>query len=119
MSDNNFYYETLSSTQGEMTDDVLSGRITEINVILGQLTTSPAWNILMHDSKQMIKKLDDSWQDFPEDSKQIKEARILKMAYRHIFDLPMKYAEELDMLRCELAKRQNPDEIVQKDTDNE
>ena len=118
MSNNDLYFETLKETQGEMTDDLLSGRIAEINVILGQLTSSPAWNILLHDSKQMIKRLDDTWQNFPDGATQLKEARVLKMAYQHIFDLPMKYAEELDMLLGELKKRQNTDEIVQKDVDN-
>ncbi len=119
MSNNDFYFETLKKTQGELTDDVLSGRIAEINIILGQLTTNPAWNILLHDAKQMINKLDDSWQDFPESSPQLKEARIIKMASKHIFDLPMKYAQELDYLHQELSKRQNLEEVVQKDVDNE
>lgn len=119
MSNNDFYFETLKQTQGELTDDVLSGRIAEINIVLGQLTTSPAWNILLHDAKQMIQKLDDSWQDFPDGAPQLKEARVIKMASKHIFDLPMKYAIELDQLQQELAKRQNPQEVVQKDMDNE
>lgn len=115
---NNYYFETLHSTQGELTDEVLSGRIAEVNLVLGELTSSPAWNILLHDSKAMIQKLDDSWQDFSTDSKQLQEARIIKMASKHIFDLPMKYAQEMDMLRAELIKRQNPEEIIEKDNDN-
>jgi hypothetical protein len=119
MNDNNFYFETLNKTEGELTDSVISQRMTECNMVLGELTTSQAWNILISDAKHMIKKLDDSWQDFPVDSPQLKEARIIKMASKHIFDLPMKYAQELDMLRSELKKRQQPDEIIQKDSDNE
>lgn len=119
MGNNNFYFETLQQTQGELTDEVLSGRIAECNMVLGQLTTSMAWNVLLHDSKEMIQKLDDSWQDFPTDSPQLKEARIIKMASKHIFDLPSKYAKELDMLQTELAKRQNREEIIEKDSDNE
>ena len=119
MKDNNFYFETLNRTEGELTDDVLSHRIAECEMVIRELTTSPVWNILLMDAKQMIKKLDDSWQDFPSDSKQLQEARILKMASKHIFDLPIKYAQEIDMLQAELAKRQQPEEIIQKDSDNE
>jgi hypothetical protein len=119
VSNNNFYFETLQGTQGELTDEVLSGRISECTLVLGELTKSPAWNILLQDSKAMIQKLDDSWQDFPVDSPQLREARIVKMASKHIFDLPIKYAQELDQLREQLVKRQNPEEIIEKDNDNE
>jgi hypothetical protein len=119
MSDNNFYFETLRRTEGELTDDVISQRIAECNMVLGELTKSAVWNILLSDAKQMIKRIDDSWQDIVPDSKQFQEARVLKMASKHIFDLPMKYAQELDMLQTELQKRQQPDEVIQKDNDNE
>lgn len=116
---NNFYFETLQQTQGELTDEVLSGRMAEVNLVLGEITKSPAWNILLHDSKQLVQQLDNCWQEIDETSNKFKEARILKMASKHIFDLPMKYAQELDQLRQELVKRQNPDEVIQKDTDND
>lgn len=119
MQDNNFYYETLKETQGEMTDEVLSGRIAEINLVLGQLTTSPAWNILLHDAKHLINQLNDSWQDLPNNDPKLQEMRILKMASKHIFDLPMKYAQELEQIQKELTKRQNPTEVVSKDNDND
>lgn len=119
MNDNNFYFETLNRTEGELTDEVISQRIAECNAVLGELTKSNVWNILLNDAKAMIRKLDDSWQDFPSDSKELREARVLKMASKHIFDLPMKYAQEMDMLQTELRKRQVPDEVIQKDNDNE
>lgn len=119
MSNNNFYFETLQQIQGEMTEDSIVRRIGECNTVLGEITKTAAWEILLKNSKEMIEKLDDSWQDFPGDSAQLKEARILKMASKHIFELPFKYAEELDMLTEELKKRQNPTEIIEKDSDNE
>lgn len=118
-NNNNFYYETLSATQGELTDEVLSGRIAECNLVLGELSKSLAWNVLLQDSKQLVQQLDSCWQEIDETSPKFKEARILKMASKHIFDLPMKYAMELDQLRSELVKRQNPEEVIQKDADNE
>lgn len=119
MADNNFYFETLQQIQGELTDDVIVQRIGECNVVLGELTKTGVWDIVLRDSRDMIKKLDDNWQDFPIDSPQLKEARIIKMASKHIFDLPMKYAQELDMLQAELKKRQNPDKEIEKDADND
>jgi hypothetical protein len=117
--ENNFYYETPHGTEGELTEDVIIQRIAECNIVVGELSKSQVWAIVLMDAKKMIKQLDDSWQDFPTDAKQLSEARVLKMASKHIFDLPMKYAQELDMLQTELAKRQKSDEIVQKDADNE
>jgi hypothetical protein len=119
MSNSNFYFETLGTTEGEMTDDVISNRIAECNMVIGQLQNSSVWRVVLNDAKQMINKLDESWQDFPPESPQLKEARIIKMASKHIADLPSKYAQEMEMLREELKKRQNPDEIIQKDSDNE
>jgi hypothetical protein len=119
VSNNNFYFETLQQTQGELTDEVLSGRIAEITRVLSELTNTTVWNVLLHDSKALVKQLDDCWQEIDETSPKFKEARILKMASKHIFDLPFKYAQELDMLQAELVKRQNPEEIIEKDTDNE
>ncbi len=116
---NNYYFETLQQTQGELTDEVLSGRIAECNLVLGELSKSPAWNILLHDSKALIDQLDSCWQEMDETTPRFKEARILKMASKHIFDLPFKYAQELDQLREQLVKRQNPEEIIEKDTDNQ
>lgn len=117
--ESNFYFETLGRREGELTDDVIVQRMSECGMVINELTKSAVWNIMLRDARDMIKKLDDSWQDFPSDSKQLQEARILKMASKHIFDLPIKYAQELDMLQAELAKRQQPEEVIQKDADNE
>ena len=71
-NDNNFYFETLASTQGELTDEVLSGRIAECNLVLGELTKSPAWNILLHDCKEFLTKIDNNWQSLYQYSKYFK-----------------------------------------------
>ena len=117
--ENNFYFETLNGIQGEMTEDSIVKRLQEINTVLNDLAGSPAWSVLLRDSREMIRKLDDSWQDFPHDSSQLREARILKMATKHISELPYKYSQEMEMLQEELHKRQKPEEYIQKDADNE
>jgi hypothetical protein len=117
--DNDFYFETLNKTQGELTDDSISQRMAECTMVIGELTKSPVWSIMLKDAREMIKMLDDSWQDLPENDPKLREMRVLKMASRHIFDLPMKYAHELDQLQAELIKRQQPHTAIQKDSDNE
>lgn len=119
MSNNDHYFETLKTIQGEMTDEVLIQRIDECTSILNELVNSRCWDVLLRDNKRMCSQLDDSWQDIPLASPKLPEARILKMATKHIIELPMKYAQELDMLTEELKKRQSPDEEISKDSDNE
>ena len=118
MQNNNHYFETLQSIQGELTDDLIVERMSECNTVLGELSRSDMWRIVLHDAREMIKKLDDTWHDMNPESKEFREARVIKMACKHIADLPTKYIQELNNLQEELAKRQNPDEIISKDTDN-
>lgn len=119
MKDSNFYFETLQQIQGELSEEAIISRMSECNIVLTEIAQSKLWDILLKDSNEMVKKLDDAWQDFPEGAVQLKEARVIKMASRHVLDLPMKYAQELDYLTAQLHKIQNPDEVIQKDTDNE
>jgi hypothetical protein len=114
----NNYFETLNGIQGELTDEVLVNRMNECNMVLGNLAESPVWKIVLNDSRELIKKLDDNWQDMPPDTDKFREARIIKMACKHISDLPGKYLQELEQIQDELTKRQNPADIVQKDLDN-
>jgi hypothetical protein len=119
VSNNNFYHETLNRTEGELTEEVLSARISECNMVLGELTNSMVWKTLLNDAKRMIEMIDNNWQDLPDNDPKIREMRVLKMASMHIFELPKKYSEEMAMLQVELLKRQQPEEIIQKDADNE
>jgi hypothetical protein len=116
--ENNYYFETLKKFLGEMDEESITKRLGECESVLGELGQSQVWKIVLSDAREMVKKLDESWQDFPSDSPQLKEARVLKMATKHIIDLPIKYAQELQAAQEELAKRQNPEEIIQKDVDN-
>lgn len=115
----NQYFETGNRIEGELTDDVITSRMRECNMVLGELGTSAVWTIVINDARELIKRLDDNWHDMQPDSKEFREARIVKMACKHISDLPKKYEQELLQLQEELAKRQNPDEIVSKDNDNQ
>lgn len=114
----NHYFETLNRIQGELTDDVLVARMNECNMVLGELSKSAVWTIILNDARELIKRLDDNWHDMQPDSKEFREARIIKMACKHLSDLPSKYLQELEQIQDELTKRQQPDDIVSKDNDN-
>lgn len=114
----NQYFETPNGIQGELTEDVLVARMGECNAVLGELSQSAAWQILLADVRAMIKTLDDKWQELIPDTPQFKEARAVKMAFKHISDLPAKYLEELTEIESKLQEIQNPDQTIQKDSDN-
>lgn len=115
----NYYFETLNGIQGELTEDKLVARMSECNAVLGELSKSQAWQILLNDSRGMIANLDNSWADMQPDSPQFREARILKMACKHISDLPQKYLEELSKIEETLGEMQSPTKVIPKDTDTE
>ena len=120
MSNNraNQYFETAVGMQNELTEEVLVKRMAECTQILGELANSQAWQIMLADVRGMIKNLDDKWQEMLPDSSQFKEARAVKMAFKHISDLPGKYLEELNMIEDKIKEFQNPDGVVIKDNDN-
>ncbi len=117
-NEGNSYFETLNRIQGELTEEVLVNRIKECNMVLGEISQSQVWKIIIDDARALIKRLDDTWHDMIPDSKEFREARVIKMACKHISDLPGKYLQELEQIQEELTKRQNPEEIVSKDNDN-
>lgn len=120
MSNNgNYYFETLNRIQGELTEEKLIGRMAECQAVLGEIANSAAWQILLHDSRGMIKDLDASWCDMNPEEKQFKEARIIKMACKHISELPGKYLEELEKIQERLAEMQAPDRVILKDADSD
>lgn len=114
----NQYFETQYRFEGELTDEVLVNRMRECNMVLGELGQSQVWRIVLNDSRELIKKLDDNWHDMAPDSKEFKEARVIKMACKHISNLPDNYLKELEQIQEELTKRQNSEVIVSKDMDN-
>ena len=120
MSNNgNHYFETLNRFKGELTEESLVQRMAECNAVLGELSKSASWKILINDTRALMKTLDDNWQHIPPESDKFESARIMKMACSHILDFPNKYLKELQHLEQELSKMQNPDEVIQKDSDNE
>lgn len=119
MSDkSNQYFETQTRFDGELTDEVLVVRMNECNMVLKELVENVVWKIVINDAQALIKQLDDNWHDMMPDSKEFKEARVVKMACKHISELPKKYLQELTQLEEELTKRHAPQDMVSKDNDN-
>ncbi len=101
-----------------MTEEVLMQRMNECNLVLGELSKSEMWKIILNDSREMIKQLDNTWQDMNPETAQFKESRVIKMACKHISDLPGKYLHELTTLQDKIREMQSPDKVIEKDSDN-
>ena len=88
-------------------------------MVLGQLANNPAWKILLDDVRALSQMLDDNWQQIVPSSDKFSEARIMKIACKHISDFPAKYLKELQDIEEALKSMQEPEKIIQKDSDNE
>lgn len=115
----NQYFETQNRIQGELTEEELVHRMEECNMVLNELSKSAVWQIVVRDARELIRQLDNSWQDMPTDDLKFREARVVKMACKHICDLPSKYIKELEGLEKAISDIQNVETVVQKDNDNE
>lgn len=115
---NNHYFEQLHRRYGDLTEDTMVQRMSECTMVLGELSNSSMWKIVLDDAREMIKRLDDHWQDIPPESPEFRESRIVKMASKHISDLPSRYLQELTVLQEKLKEMQSPDKIIEKDSDN-
>jgi len=93
-------------------------RIDRCNKIIEGLEGNPAFQLLIEDFKATTKKLDDNWQ-WITDEKTLKEAQITKMATLSVINTIENYKHDLKMAQGELFKLEHPDQIIQKDYDNE
>jgi hypothetical protein len=114
----NHYFETLNQIHGELTEDKLVNRMNECNMVLGELSKSQVWQIVLNDARGMIKMLDDNWQNLIPSTEKFQEARVIKIACKQLADLPSKYLEEVTMIQDKLKEIQNPETIIEKDNDN-
>ena len=98
--------------------DQLVGRVAECQTVISRLSTCPAWAVIKTDLNAQKQFLDDNWQNITDDKK-MTEAKILKLAYAHLFSLERKYAEDLAEAQRALEDYQNQDKRVTKDYDTE
>jgi hypothetical protein len=98
----NQYFEDLG--QPKANEDEIIKRIKECEMVVEKLTVDPVWLVVIKDASRWVRELDNKWQDVA-DEKMFNEMRILKIAYRHIVDLPRKYKEDLAALKDNLDKQ--------------
>ena len=98
--------------------DQLRNRINDCQIVINELEQSSAWKVVVSDASMWVKQIDDKWQDVAEE-KQLKEMRVIKMAYKYLLELPLKYKRDLDNAQAELLKVENPDKYIQKYYDEE
>lgn len=116
--ENNFYFEQAKKYLNTVPDEVLIGKISVCQTISDKLAKDDVWKLLVKDSKAVVKQLDSTWQDCY-DEKQLNQIRILKLAYKHISELPKKYADDLKLVKEELDRRQNAGEEIEMDYDTD
>jgi hypothetical protein len=97
----NNYFEGIGAPQAS--EDEIVKRIKECEMVVERLGTDSVWQIVIKDSMKWVRELDGKWQDVG-DEKMLGEMRILKIAYKHILDLPRKYKEDLKALQEALDK---------------
>jgi hypothetical protein len=98
----NQYFEDKSQPQAN--EEEIIKRIKECEMVANKLKDDPVWNIVLKDSLMWVRELDGKWQDVG-DEKMLQEMRVLKIAYKHIMDLPRKYKEDLNTLQDNLEKQ--------------
>jgi hypothetical protein len=97
----NQYFEDANKPQPNE-DDIIK-RIKECEMVVDKLYNDPVWNVVLKDALRWVRELDSKWQDVG-DEKMLQEMRVLKIAYRHVMDLPKKYKEDLEGLKQALDK---------------
>lgn len=106
----NQYFE--DSSQPRANEDEIIKRIKECELVVDKLQTDEVWNIVIRDAVRWTRHLDGLWQDVVDEDK-LNQMRILKLAYKHVADLPKKYKEQLTSLQENLKKENE----IQKDYD--
>jgi len=96
----------------------LRKKIAKCTRIVQGLELHDAFNEMLSDFKDQMKRLDDSWQ-WLVDEKLIKEAQITKMAYLSVVNVIDNYKHDIEEANKQLVELENPDKITGKDFDNQ
>ena len=114
----NSYFEQTKTAMESFTQEDLIERIKLCQDVIDKFDSDKLWNTILEDSKRWVDRLDSQWQDIY-DEKKLNNLRVLKQAYRHIANLPSKYAVDLQAAQNLLDGYRNTDSSIQKDYDNE
>jgi len=95
----------------------LQDRLGECSVVVNDLVSTQAWKILLKDMNKQKQNIDDCWQNTKAD--QLDALKAIKMGVMHVINVPVSYQQEKDYIEKELEKIDNPEEVINKDYDNE
>ena len=109
----NKYFEDAQATNFISNEDELIKRIKECELVADNLYTNEVWKIVIKDAKMWVAQLDSVWQDIFDKDK-LDQMRIIKIAYKHIAELPNKYAQNLKELKTKLERSSE----IEKDYEN-
>ena len=99
-------------------EEEIISRIGECERVIGEIDGSGLWKIVIRDTEELRKTIDNTWHEITDDS-QLQKARVIKFATLHILSLKERYQEEMKSKQKELRAIQNPDKIIHKDYDLE
>jgi len=116
--DNTTYHDELTRILGGMSQEDLIDRIKMCQEVVDKLNDDPIWKVVLKDTKMWVQRLDSKWQEVY-DEKSLANLRVLKLAYKHLEQLPAKYKEDLKAAQKALDSLRNTDSSVQKDYDLE
>jgi len=93
-------------------------RLEHCRKIIEGLENNEAFKLLIGDFENTAKRLDENWQWINED-KVLKEAQITKMATLSIINSLANYRHDIEQVKQQLDKLENPDKLISADFDNE
>lgn len=106
------------SVPNQNREDLLLEVINRASAVINGLSGNSAWEIVCRDVEANRRNLDDNWQ-FVSDEKKMHEFRVTKIAVLKILNLLRDYQHDKELAEAELKKIQNPETVIDKDTDNE
>lgn len=116
--ENTTYNNNIKQMAQSLSQEELIERIKLCQNVIDKLEGDPIWKIVISDAKTWVSRLDGLWQE-TYDEKQLNGLRVLKLAYKHIEQLPIKYKEDLRAAQNALDAKRNTDSSIQRDYDNE
>jgi hypothetical protein len=92
-------------------------RIRELEVLVGEIEKSYAWQMAIKELKDKIAILDDSWHNAPQDK--VFQLQVTKLAVCEIIEVVDEWRDELSELKKQLNDEQSPEGTQDGDFDSE
>lgn len=110
--------EIKQGEEASRAEDKLLARLEECDMVIEHLKTCPAWVVIKNDLKMGKDWVDDNWQDITDELK-LKNARVIKLAYKHVIEISEKYIEDRDSILKNIKMLTSTDKEIIKDYDSE